>query len=747
MSRTGVPASTGSTALCRPPRRRRAAWWAAFLVVVFCTVVLVATGTARTTALNRDYYQAVLDDQKAYDRLYDEVLVDPESSDVARELLARLPVPQGVVTSNLKTVLPPTAVRALADQQISNAVGYLRGDRPALRMTADLKPVLANLSDLIQLYCGDLFTAVEEQPAADVDAFAAELQGAVGGIAPRKPPLTLPTRVLDPKDVPAATDALLSAVPPGARDALRPGIATALGTAGTPPARPLAGPPPSRSGAPGDVHVVAHGKDVKVVADLEHPSADGLALVRKARSIVQLGLGPVQTLAALLGALALLALWAAAPGTVARRLTVVGAALATGGALAAAGAGIGRLIAGDAMPAASASWPPSLARLAEDVQTTAADRLAVAGLLAAAVPLVAGLLLVGAGILWRVSGQRRAGVVSPLPAPGWAVTAGVAVIATAGAALAPTAVGGPAPRRCQGSSALCDRRYDEVAQLAAHNAMATTADRFIGPLQDPAITGQLDAGVRALLIDTHTWERPEEVAERLRASGRVPDTGVDLTRVIGRINPPRSGLWLCHSVCRGGAVALVPALRKVGDWLEAHPTEIVTLIVQDGISGADTARAFREADLEHLLYTPDNDPARPWPTLGEMVAADRRLVVFAEQADGPAAWYRNFYRYGMETPYAFGSPREMTCAPHRGGGGKRLFLMNHFVTAGGGSRLDAGEVNSRDRVLKRARACERKRGRPVTFIAVDYTTIGDARGAVDVLNAARASGKRKEQGP
>ncbi|MGW0014317.1 hypothetical protein ACWDVX_31785, partial [Streptomyces tendae] len=102
-----------------------------------------------------------------------------------------------------------------------------------------------------------------------------------------------------------------------------------------------------------------------------------------------------------------------------------------------------------------------------------------------------------------------------------------------------------------------------------------------------------------------------------------------------------------------------------------------------------------------------------------------------------APWYRNLYRYGMETPFAFRSPDEMSCLPNRGGSDKRLFLLNHFVTAGGGLRLDAGVVNSRQRVLERAHACERQRGRPVNFIAVDYATIGDALGAVNELNAER----------
>ncbi|SCF94378.1 hypothetical protein GA0115255_112152 [Streptomyces sp. Ncost-T6T-2b] len=256
----------------------------------------------------------------------------------------------------------------------------------------------------------------------------------------------------------------------------------------------------------------------------------------------------------------------------------------------------------------------------------------------------------------------------------------------------------------------------------------------------PTLTTQLNTGVRALQLDTYRWESPEDIAARLDSPEFTAEQRRLITGAIDKANPPREGLWLCHGVCRAGAIELVPALEDIGDWLRAHPTEIVTLIVQDDISAEDTEEAFRTAGLDDLLHTPDADPDAPWPTLEEMIDSGRRLVVFAEKADGPAPWYRNFYRYGMETPFAFRSPSEMTCAPHRGGTGKQLFLLNHFITNAGGSRLDAGRVNARDWVLERTRACEAERGSPVTFIAVDYTTIGDALGAVNELNSRRTQG-------
>ncbi|WP_406463532.1 hypothetical protein OH768_48490 [Streptomyces sp. NBC_01622] len=455
---------------------------ATLVLAVLATAVLTLAATARSTVVSHGFYRSALDEEKAYDRLYSQVLVDPRTAAVTRGLLARLPVPEAQVTSNLKLVLPPETVRDLTQQQIDAVVGYLGGERDSLVLKVDLRPVLANLNDLAQIYFGDLVASVQNRR------------------------------------------------------------------------------------------------------------------------------------------------WLA---------------LATGGAA------------------------------------------------------VAGLLLV------------------------------------------PYAVTPTTSRTCEGRADLCDRSYDEVAYLTSHNAMSTTVDRFLGPLQDPGITAQLDDGVRALQIDTYRWERPDEITARLAESDFTPEQRKFITAAVNKVNPPREGLWLCHSVCRAGAIALVPALREIGDWMRAHPTEVITLIVQDAISGEDTQRAFAQAGLSDLVHTPDPDPAKPWPTLGDLIDSGRRLVVFAEQADGPAPWCRNFYDNGMETPFAFRTPDTMTCVPHRGGSDKRLFLLDHFITIDGGSRLDAGEVNARPFVLDRVHRCERERGRPVNFVAVDYTTIGDAGGAVAALNSER----------
>ncbi|MFE0171342.1 hypothetical protein ACFWZ2_03425 [Streptomyces sp. NPDC059002] len=720
------------------PRWARAA---ACVVAVLGVLVVALAGAARSTLLSRAFYQSVLDEQDAYERLYDEVLVDPASARALRDLLGRIPVPPAQLTSNLKNVLPPATLRTLVDEQIGHVVAYMRGEEAVLSLTVDVTPVLTNIGSFAEIYLGDLVASVQGRPAPDFPAFVQGLSGALDDIAAGRRPDSLPELYLDESSAKAAADTLVNALPRSVRPSLRPQVEAALATGDVATALAAVGPhllgDESGRGA-ADLATITDGGHWKIVPDLAAAGVD-LGPAKTARSFTRLVIGVVQPLALVLGLAATALLTFRGPGTRTARLRTVGWTLAAGGALTAAVCLLARGAADDLMAEPAPGWPPSLNRLVDDLQHSAADALGTVGLVTAAVPFLAGLLLIGGTLLYERFVARRTEGWSARRRTGVAAAAGgIAVsVALAGSVLAPAVAGKDAKDLCLGSAALCDKRYDEVAYLATHNSMSTTEDRFIGPLQDPDIVAQLNAGARGLLIDTYTWETPDEITGRLQQADFPDDMKQQITDLVAKANPPRPGLWLCHGVCRAGAIGLVETLRQIGDWLDEHPGEVVTLVVQDAITGEQTRQAFHEAGLDHLLFTPDPDPAKPWPTLGQMVRSGKRLVVFAEEADGPAPWYRNFYRYGMETPFAFKKPAEMSCVPHRGGADKRLFLLNHFITDAGGSRLDAAVVNTRRFILDRARRCEAARGRPVNFVAVDFATIGDALGAVDALNSAR----------
>ncbi|MGC9544155.1 PI-PLC domain-containing protein [Streptomyces sp. UG1] len=710
----------------------------AWVVAVLCLAVLTAAATVRSTVLNAGFYGRVLEEERVYERLYDEVLVARQSATLTRDLLARLPVPESAATSNLKIVLPPETLRAMVNQQITEVIAYLEGDRGSLRLRVDVRPLAENVGRIAQTYFGDAIASIQQRSEPDFQAFAKRLEQTVAELVAGERPQGLPSLALSPDQAERATAVLLRVAPKADRRELEPEIRTAL--EGGDVASALAAVAPAAvsertRAAAAAVLREADGGTWVITTDLQVSDKvlDPLDRMRLATRLLQ---EVVEPLAAGVGLAALALMWCSGPPGIARRLMPLGWALATAGLLIALAAALVGLAASGSPVDAPSSWPPAVARLIDDVQSTAIERLLTTATSVATLPPAVGALLVAVSWVWQTRPVLPSLAAPRLrrALPGAAVAAAVAVSVV----LAVQTIPQSAPRICQGSARLCDMRYDEVAHLTSHNAMATTAHQFIGPAQDPDITGQLNAGVRALQIDTHHWEQPKEVADRLSTSDFSPRLRQQLTRTLEQVNPPREGLWLCHSVCGAGAVELVPTLREIGDWLRTHSTEIVTLIVQDGITPEETEGAFEQAGLSDLLYEPAPDPSRPWPTLGDMIDRGRRLIVFAEQADGPAPWYRNFYRYGMETPFAFRSPEEMTCRPNRGGTDGQLFLLNHFVAVGGSNRLDAGRVNSREHVLERVRACERQRGRPVTFIAVDFATVGDTREAVDVLNTQRS---------
>ncbi|HSA52104.1 MAG TPA: hypothetical protein VLH10_18610 [Yinghuangia sp.] len=741
----------------RARRRLRAIRATAFVVVAISVAIITGLGVARVTVLDRDWYDSVLEREDSYNRLYDEVLVDPEMADITRDLLARLPVPPNQVTANLRLVLPPSTLRGMAGDQIGRTVAYLRGEEDDLHFTVDLKPVINNLGGVAEVFVGDLAGDVPSVTKANAPAFVASVQQALDALAQGRSPDSLPALDLAPEAVPEVADLILEKLPPEDRPLVREPVIASL------QARDLGGVlvaivPVLFGDAVLDAQQgladLSNREPWDLVIDVKAQDTDvNLGPLPQLRAFTVFGLDQMLGLACAAAAGGLAGLWRTAPQRGLGRLRGPGAALAAGGLLAASVCLIAWAAAPHLIPEDRGGWAPSVRALVADLQAAATEDIVGVWITASAVPVLAGSAIAAVSGYAMRRQQRGEAPVARSRArtvTGFAAFGAAAALAMTVLVPVPTVGDSARERRCNGMPQLCDRRYDEVAYLTTHNAMSSTADRFLSPLQDPDMITQLDLGARALMLDTYRWETPEEVAPRLAGSDLSPEEQQIMAGVVDQYAPARPGLWLCHSLCRGGALPLVESMRELGDWLDSNPNEVVTLIVQDAIGGTETMEALHDAGLDRFLATPPEAPDGVWPTLREMIAADKRLVVFPERADGPDPRYRNFYRYAMETPFTYTSPEAMDCVPNRGGTGKRMFLMNHFVTAQGGSRIDAGRINSREFVLDRARECEAQRGAPVTFVAVDFATIGDAVAAVDVLNAdraERAASSRVQTGP
>ncbi len=259
--------------------------------------------------------------------------------------------------------------------------------------------------------------------------------------------------------------------------------------------------------------------------------------------------------------------------------------------------------------------------------------------------------------------------------------------------------------RCNGHAELCTRRFNEVAYPLTHNAMSSRDEGWIGPLQNASVPDQLRSGIRGLMLDTHYYE--------------------------GEPN-------LCHGVCSGANAsrryreALDVGLARITQYLAGHPGEVVSIIFESYISEADTAAEFAAAGLD--AYVHSQTIGEPWPTLAEMIAADRRLVVFTDDSSASLPWHHYTYDWAWETPFHFEDPAEFTCAEDRGTQGADLYIVNHFLTAPAGSQQLAQTVNFNPLLVERMQQCEVEGGQIPNFLAVDFADVGDVLEVADTLN-------------
>ncbi|KAL8904461.1 MAG: hypothetical protein Q9207_003259 [Kuettlingeria erythrocarpa] len=281
---------------------------------------------------------------------------------------------------------------------------------------------------------------------------------------------------------------------------------------------------------------------------------------------------------------------------------------------------------------------------------------------------------------------------------------------------------------CNGRQEYCTRKYSNITYMATHDAP------FIGVLpmenQNVDIPTQLDAGIRFLQAQTHH-----------NAFGK---------------------LSLCHTSCvMKDAGLLKDYLKVIKEWLDKHPKEVVTILLTNGdkINGSEFAKPFQESGIVPYAYIPPKDAStwtlNSWPTLGQMIASNTRLVAFldynANQAKVP--YLLNEFSYFWETPYNTLDPAFAQCtldrpAALRMSGPKadavkqRMYIMNHFLdTKVLGvvipNRRDAKKTNAwkgRGGIGEQAERCSGMYGKAPTAVLVDYFDRGEVFRAQDALN-------------
>ncbi len=335
-----------------------------------------------------------------------------------------------------------------------------------------------------------------------------------------------------------------------------------------------------------------------------------------------------------------------------------------------------------------------------------------------------------------------------------------------GFALWRTITSGPSPAveiagGCNGHEELCDAPLDRVALASTHNSMSGANYRgwlfaeHVGTIEE-----QLEGGIRGLLVDT--WygaptdrgivatdfdggKSREELVElygeaTVEAAERVSgNLGADLET---------SEIHLCHNLCELGAVPFVDTLTDVRSFLDENPGEVVVIFIQDQTEADDVALAFEQSGLVELVWDEfdkaamaDDVTSVVFPTLGEMVEKNKRVLVMAENDSGDVPWYYDGFTLTQDTPFSFGTVEELedpsSCDENRGLADSPLFLLNHWVTTDPPSPSVAAEANDYDVLFGRAILCGQERSLLPNLVAVNFYEEGDLLAVVDSLNGVR----------
>ncbi|KAL5606067.1 uncharacterized protein BROUX77_003260 [Berkeleyomyces rouxiae] len=268
---------------------------------------------------------------------------------------------------------------------------------------------------------------------------------------------------------------------------------------------------------------------------------------------------------------------------------------------------------------------------------------------------------------------------------------------------------------CNGDSRLCSRRYSNLSQVGAHNSA------FVGILptnnQYISATRQLDLGVRFLQVQTRNH---------------------------------RGGIQLCHTACwLLNAGSLGGYLRTLATWIEAHPQDVVTLLLtnSDGIPVERFAETIKDAGLDGLVYKPTGQPALDeWPTLQEFLDIEVRLVVFMDSyADITKVNYiLPQFLYQWQNAYGETNANFPNCSIDRP---RRIqhpetymYMINHFLDIrlpfgiNIPNQIMASSTNSLACIMRQADLCQARWGAKPNVILLDWVNVGQAMEVQKQLN-------------
>ena len=156
---------------------------------------------------------------------------------------------------------------------------------------------------------------------------------------------------------------------------------------------------------------------------------------------------------------------------------------------------------------------------------------------------------------------------------------------------------------CNNYPEFCARQYSNITFVAAHNS-PFVAENNAAANQLLGVTDQLNDGIRMLQGQTH-------------------------------YNSTTDTISYCHTSCDLlNAGTAESYFRQVSRWVRRHPFDVVTLLMgnSDFVNVDNYTAPLSRSGLSRYAYVPPEVPMSlsAWPTLGEMILTQKRVVIFMD---------------------------------------------------------------------------------------------------------------------
>ena len=176
----------------------------AIFTLIFGTVVFFAflgfllVTTVRDNFLSSDFYTDSFAENRIYDRIYEEVLLDPEFEDTTAELLGDIDVPTQDIATVARAIITPEYLRSQVEGAVVGAIDYLNKDTDTPEVFIDLGPPLDNVKPALLDYIDQRIDALDEFPVTSMEELQAELEALYRTVELGKIPTSIPS-IEDPE--------------------------------------------------------------------------------------------------------------------------------------------------------------------------------------------------------------------------------------------------------------------------------------------------------------------------------------------------------------------------------------------------------------------------------------------------------------------------------------------------------------------------------------------------------------------